>query len=131
VEYRLRATLPPTLEAMEKFFAELRWRVEGAAGHADRFMAELLMREALTNAVIHGCHGDAGKRVHCVLRLRGRRLTIAVRDEGEGFDWRAARGCRAGARATSGRGVEILRQYATRIRFNDKGNSVTVMKRFS
>ena len=129
--YGLRATLPATLEAMEEFCTEFRRHVDGAAGRADRFAAELLLREVLTNAVIHGCGGDAGKRVHCVLRLRDRRLTIAVRDEGEGFDWRAAQGCQAGFQAPSGRGVEILRKYATRVRFNDRGNSVTLIKRFS
>jgi serine/threonine-protein kinase RsbW len=131
VEYRMRATLPATLEAVEDFFADFRRRVEGAATHAERFAAELLLREALNNAVIHGCRSDAGKRIHCVLRLRGKRLLIAVRDEGEGFDWRAARQDTGGSAAASGRGVDILRRYATRVRFNDRGNSVAVVKHFS
>ena len=131
VEYRMRATLPATLEAVEGFYADFRRRFEGTATHADCFAAELLLREALNNAVIHGCRGDAGKHVHCVLRLRGRRLLIAVRDEGEGFDWRATRQCDAALEDTSGRGVDILRRYATRIRFNDRGNSVMVVKHFS
>ena len=93
------------------------------------FAAELLVREALTNAVLHGSHGDASKNVRCVLRLRRRRLFIAVQDEGAGFDWRAARSATAKVPESSGRGMQILRTYATRVRFNDKGNVVTMIKR--
>lgn len=131
VEYRMLATLPATLEAVEGFFDDFRRRMEGTATRAERFAAELLLREALNNAVVHGCRGDAAKRVHCVLRLRGRRLLIAVRDEGEGFNWRATSQSEAALEDSSGRGVDILRRYATRVRFNDRGNSVMVVKDFS
>ncbi len=125
----LRTTLPATLEALEEFFVVFRRRAENILSHADCFAAELLAREALTNAVVHGCHADPLKHVLCVLRLRGRRLTIAVRDEGEGFDWRAAWDRHGGSFASSGRGIEILRKFAIRVRYNQKGNAVTMIKR--
>lgn len=131
VEYGMRASVAGTLEAVEEFLGEFRRRLETLAGCADGFAAELLLREALTNAVVHGCRGDSSKQVRCVLRLRGRQLTIAVRDPGAGFDWHAFRQCAARRFSPSGRGVEIARRYATRIRFNDKGNAVTMIKRFS
>ena len=62
---------------------------------------------------------DPAKQVRCSLRLKGRRLIIAVADEGDGFDWRAARRQAGGIPDMSGRGIEILRQYANRVRFND------------
>ncbi len=92
------------------------------------FAAELLLREALTNAIVHGCQKNPSKQVHCRLRLKGRRLLIVVKDEGDGFDWRGARGDRKGVPDSSGRGIEILRKYADRVRYNEKGNAVTIVK---
>ena len=86
------------------------------------------MREALTNAVVHGCRLDPDKQVRCFLRLRAGRLLIAVADDGEGFDWRTARRTRAGIPDSSGRGMEILYRYANHVHFNDRGNVVTMIK---
>jgi len=129
-ECEMRAVLPATLEAAEQFLAEFRGRREFRLDPANRFAVELLLREALVNAVKHGCHGDPGKQVRCVLRMRGRRLTIAVRDDGDGFDWRVGRRGRVGPLQTSGMGIPIYREYATRVRFNDRGNAVTIVKQF-
>ena len=98
-------SLPATLEAVEEFFVEFRRRSQALLDRVNCFAAELLVREALTNAVVHGCHSDPGKQVRCRLRLKGRRLLIAVEDDGEGFDWRAAPARPAGASDCSGRGI--------------------------
>ncbi|HUI79807.1 MAG TPA: ATP-binding protein [Bryobacteraceae bacterium] len=124
----MRAMIPATLAAVEQFLRAVRHEAFDTLPRADGFAAELLVREALTNAVVHGCHSDPRKHILCVLRRRGRRLTIAVHDEGEGFDWRAARQRRRGVLASAGRGIQILRQYAVRVRYNEKGNAVTIIK---
>ena len=131
VQLRIGATLPATLEASEAFSLEFRRRAEDIANRADRFAAELLLREALTNAIVHGCRGDANCRVRCAARVRGRRLLIVVRDEGEGFAWRQAWGRQPGLSLPRGRGLEILRRYATHVRFNVRGNAVTMIKLLS
>ena len=125
----MRMVLPATLEAVEEFFVEFRRRSRAILDRGNCFAAELLVREALTNAVLHGSKGDASKNIRCILRLRGRRLFIAVQDDGEGFDWRAARSATAKVPECSGRGMQILRTYASRVRFNDKGNAATMIKR--
>jgi anti-sigma regulatory factor (Ser/Thr protein kinase) len=125
----MHITLPATLEAVEEFFIAFRRRTRDALSQRHCFAAELLAREALNNAVMHGCHADPNKQIHCALRLKGGRLLIVVHDEGEGFDWRNAEGNRAEAAAPSGRGIELMRTYATRVRFNDRGNAVTIVKR--
>lgn len=130
VTCELRVALPATLQAVEEFFVEFRRRSRARMNGANRFAAELLVREALTNAVVHGCHTDPRRRVRCCLRLRGGRLLIAVEDEGDGFDWRAAWGNPAAFSDCSGRGIEILRKYANHVRYNDRGNVVTIIKRF-
>jgi anti-sigma regulatory factor (Ser/Thr protein kinase) len=89
-----------------------------------------LLREALTNAVVHGCRSDPSRIVECAVRLRARSLTIAVVDDGDGFDWRSALRREAGTESCSGRGFEIFRKYATRFRFNGAGNVTTILRRF-
>jgi anti-sigma regulatory factor (Ser/Thr protein kinase) len=125
-----RSELPATLEAVEQFCAKFQqWRACVCAD-LNSFSSALLLRESLTNAVIHGCAEDPRKRISCVLRAKPGRLLINIRDAGEGFDWRAAWDRRPEVAETGGRGVEILRRYSNSVRFNREGNSVTLVKRF-
>jgi serine/threonine-protein kinase RsbW len=128
-ECELHIVLPATLAAIEEFFVEFRRRAEALLERRNCFAAELLVREALTNAVVHGCGADPAKKVHCRLRLRRGRLLIVVADEGPGFDWRSARERTALEPDTSGRGMEIYYRYAQRVRFNEKGNAVAIIRR--
>ncbi len=125
-----RPRLPATLEAIEELCAEFRPWFATACSPLSTFQAELLLRESLTNAVLHGCAGDPRKQVSCVLRVKPGRLLIAIQDAGEGFDWRAVWNRSPDVSAVHGRGVEILRQYANCVRFNRKGNVVTIVRRF-
>jgi anti-sigma regulatory factor (Ser/Thr protein kinase) len=126
----LRVELAPTLEAIESFCLQFQhWRAIACAD-LDAFSSELLLREALTNSVVHGCAEDPGSRVSCVLRAKRGRLIMAIRDGGQGFDWRATWDQRPDSSDTHGRGIEILRHYASAVRFNPAGNSVTLIQRF-
>jgi anti-sigma regulatory factor (Ser/Thr protein kinase) len=125
-----RTEFPATLEAVEEFCEEFKsWRAAACAA-LDPFVSELLLREALTNSVVHGSSGAADKRVQCVLRVKPGRLLMFVRDEGAGFDWNAALQREAAPSDTHGRGIEIYKRYASSLRFNPKGNSVMLVKRF-
>jgi serine/threonine-protein kinase RsbW len=125
----MRETMPATLEAMEAFIEEFRLiRHRCFHNEAALFTAELLLRELLTNAVEHGCRCEPTRNVRCVVRLNGRRLTIVVEDEGSGFDWRARWNRETEKDSVNGRGLEIIREYATLVRFSKKGNSVFVLK---
>ena len=127
----MQRTFPASLEAVEPFFAEFRLQCECLVSVSERFVAELLLREALTNAVLHGCKGDPARHVHCSLRIEEHLLDIVVSDDGEGFDWSQALEHTSTLDDSSGRGFEIMRLYATRVGFNDKGNVVTIRKQFS
>lgn len=51
------------------------------------FEIETALREALANAVFHGCRNDSAKTVQCALSWsESGDLTIVVRDPGPGFD---------------------------------------------
>lgn len=123
-----RSFIPATLDDIEKFCLELRiWRA-AHCGMACHFATELLVREGLTNAVMHGCGQDARMRVSCILRAKRGRLVISIHDDGPGFDWRAAWGRRSNIEDLHSRGVEIYRAYADAVRFNSRGNSVVLIK---
>jgi serine/threonine-protein kinase RsbW len=126
----MRAEFPATLQAIEDFFVEFKRKSRAMPDPSICFAVELLVREALTNAVMHGCHADPTKQVRCSLRLKNRRMLIAVEDDGDGFDWRAAQRTAAAPLGCSGRGMAILLKYANRVRFNARGNKVTMIKRF-
>lgn len=126
----LRVELPATLEAIESFCVQFQhWRGV-ACSDLDAFSSELLLREALTNSVLHGASEDPRERISCVLRVKPGRLIMAIRDAGKGFDWRAAWDRQAGPEDAHGRGIEMLRHYARSVRFNPSGNSVTLIQRF-
>jgi serine/threonine-protein kinase RsbW len=126
----LRVELPATLAAIESFCADFqRWRA-AACAELDGFSSELLLREALTNAVVHGVDQDPNERVSCVLRVKRGRVIMAIQDRGKGFDWRGSWHRMAQPDDTHGRGMEILKRYASAVRFNPSGNSVTLIKRF-
>jgi serine/threonine-protein kinase RsbW len=51
------------------------------------FEIEMALREALANAVLHGCKGDASKKIECsVTADQEKGILIIVRDPGKGFD---------------------------------------------
>jgi anti-sigma regulatory factor (Ser/Thr protein kinase) len=127
--YEWRAEIPATLDSIDRFCIEFRtWRALACAGVC-AFASELLLREALTNSVIHGCAKNPGKTISCVLRARPDRLLIGIQDPGEGFDWRAIGDRQADVEETHSRGLEICRAYASSLRFNAKGNSVFLVKK--
>ncbi|MBP8815587.1 MAG: ATP-binding protein, partial [Desulfobulbus sp.] len=91
------------------------------------FAVDLLLREFLNNAILHGNRLDASKLVQVEVRVGRRVIVLSVADEGPGFDWRSRRCHKSGATDTSGRGLEIGRLYADRIRFNRAGNRVILV----
>jgi len=128
--HEFRREIPATLAAVEDFCLAARcWAL--SLRLPNHFAAELLTREAMANAAEHGCGCDSSKHITCVLRLRPGRLIIAVHDHGPGFDWRAACARTPDLDACTGRGIAILRQFAHRLRFNRRGNSLIIIKRLT
>jgi anti-sigma regulatory factor (Ser/Thr protein kinase) len=100
----------------EKHFAEDR-RVE----------VEIALREALANAIKHGCNNDPTKNVQCCVALEeDGELLIVVRDPGPGFDVSAVPDPLVGAGLTknSGRGVFLINQFMDEVRYEDEGREV-------
>jgi serine/threonine-protein kinase RsbW len=124
----IRAELHSCPEEVESFCLAVRPEL-AARAPADAFALELLLREALANAMDHGGRGDPEKRIRCVIRINNKRALISVTDQGPGFDWRTVSQRDRGTDAESGRGLQLYRTYATALRFSRNGTSLTLMKR--
>jgi serine/threonine-protein kinase RsbW len=127
----IRREVPALHEAAEGMARVLRENLHGLCSTQDAFAAELLLREALTNAVVHGCGMSQERTASVAIRVRTDRVTIAIDDRGPGFDWRSMIASVADNYDESGRGAEIYRTFASLVRFNGKGNKVILVRRFS
>src|SRR6266436_434071 len=85
---RFEVTLPADVTAISPVVAwvmKLVGELDYAAGK--EFEIELAFREALANAILHGCKSDPAKKVECsVSGDRSQGIMIVVRDPGNGFD---------------------------------------------
>jgi anti-sigma regulatory factor (Ser/Thr protein kinase) len=122
----LRREVTAAFPEIDRLCGELRTGVLADFPPRERFAVELLLREALTNAVRHGT--GAGGLVRCEIEWIGNGVAIRVCDSGSGFDWRKSEHLTCDSRAESGRGIQILRQYSNALRFNESGNSVEVIR---
>jgi hypothetical protein len=70
----------------------------------------------------------ASKKVHLGYRIGPKRSTFLIRDEGEGFDWKArwARKGEDGLEELHGRGIAMAELYLSKLSYNEKGNEATL-----
>jgi serine/threonine-protein kinase RsbW len=88
---------------------------------------ETALREALANAVRHGCAGDASKNVQCSVSCdRERGMLIVVRDPGPGFDPSQIPSPVTGQHLFSshGRGIYLINQLMDEVRFERGGTEI-------
>ena len=92
---------------------------------------ELALREALTNAVVHGNRLDPHKLVHVRCRCKGGEgVSLIVSDQGEGFDPRAVPDPLAAENleAEHGRGIHIMKLLMSEVSFEQRGTEVHMCK---
>jgi CheY-like chemotaxis protein len=72
----------------------------------------------------------ASRRLRCSATIAPRRVEYVIQDEGPGFDPRSLPDPTAPENllAVSGRGILLIRTFMDAVRFNDKGNQVTLIK---
>jgi serine/threonine-protein kinase RsbW len=85
---QFEVTLPADVNAVSPvvgWVMRLVGELEYTAGK--EFEIELALREALANAILHGCQSDPAKKIECTVSGdRDRGILIVVRDPGSGFD---------------------------------------------
>ena len=84
--------------------------------------------EAVNNAIILGNKSDPGKLVDVEIDFKDNDITITVTDEGNGFRPEKIPDptLPENIEELSGRGVFLMSKLADSIKFNEKGNSVTM-----
>ena len=127
----LTRTLPAERPAIDRLCRDLGVSVLAGLPAEEKFVIELLLREALTNAVIHGARNQPESLVECEVRPLPGGIKIRVADQGPGFDWRGWLANPPQPKCESGRGLHILHLYATEVRFLGAGNEVEVIRMFS
>jgi serine/threonine-protein kinase RsbW len=91
---------------------------------------EIALREALANAMIHGNREDRRKHVYVTCRCQRDEVSIAVRDEGKGFDIHNVLDPTAPENVGSvhGRGIHIMKVLMDEVRFEEGGVVVHMRK---
>lgn len=133
LDTRLRLQIPGRLDAIspavEQVLSEIGF-MECARGK--EFEIEVALREALSNAVRHGCAHDRTKNVEvCVACDETRGMLIVVRDPGPGFDPAAIPSPTLGQNIYRhhGRGIYLINQLMDEVSFEKGGTEIRMRKR--
>jgi len=95
---------------------------------------ELALREALSDAVVHGNRLDAHKLVHVRCRCKiGKGISLIVSDQGQGFDVRTVPEFLTveNLEAEHGRGIHPMRLLMDQVSFEQRGTEVHMCKRLA
>jgi len=95
----------------------------------DQFFILLSLREALTNAVIHGNNKNPDLEIACSIDLHDGLLKMVIRDQGPGFAWRSHSWTLPDPESESGRGLTIMQSCFETVSFNEAGNEITLSKK--
>ncbi|MDH3629136.1 MAG: ATP-binding protein [Acidobacteriota bacterium] len=97
----------------------------------NEFAIETALREALANAIRHGCKLDPTKRVQCCVTCdESGEVLIVVRDPGTGFDVSAVPDPTSAQNKvkSSGRGVFLINELMDEVRYADEGREIHMRK---
>ena len=126
-------TIPSTLTAANRMVAKvLRVAERMKCGEEEMNKVELALREALTNAILHGNLRSPRKRVsvRCYCQ-EDCGMLLTVEDEGSGFDTDKILDPTEGENIYSshGRGIYLMRKLMDEVRFERSGARVVLKKR--
>lgn len=90
----------------------------------------LALQEALANAILHGCRGDAAKLVHCTVEISPSAIEFTIRDPGTGFDTaNPADMADDGTNLTEhGRGIYLMRSLMDEVHYAKHGSELHMKK---
>ena len=90
------------------------------------------LTEALSNAMLYGNASDPEKSVRVEVTVKVEEVAVRVTDQGVGFDPTSIPDPTLpdNISKSGGRGIFLMRSLMDEVRFNDQGNSVTLVLRF-
>ena len=126
------AWIPSEISAISPLAERLMRLVEGShCVTGEETAVELALREALSNAVVHGNRLDARKLVHVRCRCKvGEGISLIVSDQGQGFDPRTIPDPLTveNLEADHGRGIHIMKLVMDEVSFEQRGTDVRMRK---
>jgi serine/threonine-protein kinase RsbW len=129
------AWLPSEVKAISPLVDRLMRLIEGSHCVTGKEHAvELALREALSNAVVHGNRLDAHKLVHVRCRCKvGKGISLIVSDQGQGFDAHAIPdlGAVDNLEVEHGRGIQLMKATMDEVSFQQGGTEVLMCKRLA
>ncbi len=97
-----------------------------------QFDVRLAVEEAVRNAIEHG--NTYNKELPVLIRysVDGKKITVDIQDKGTGFHLKSVPDPREGGNLLQegGRGVFLMHKLMDKVRYNKKGNRVTMIKFF-
>jgi serine/threonine-protein kinase RsbW len=135
-EQTTRLVLPSHIEAVTAAAAAVTDFVNGCGlDEQAAFGVDMAVREAVTNAVVHGNQEDDSKSVQVFFSCQGDRLEIEVLDQGQGFDPKSVPDPTdpANLMKTSGRGIFLIRNFMDEVEWlarPDGGTTIRMVKKF-
>ena len=135
-EQTTRLVLPSHIEAVaDAAAAAADFARECGLSEEVAFGMDMAVREAITNAIVHGNQEDESKQVELTFSCSQHAVEIEVKDQGEGFDPRVVPDPTAPENLlkTSGRGNFLIRNFMDDVEWSkrpDGGTTVRMVKRF-
>ncbi len=120
------SSINPVVNAVLSIAAEMK------CATGKEFEIETALREALANAIVHGCGNDPGKQVQCCIACdQARGMILVVRDPGKGFDPASVPSPVVGQNVYSGhgRGIYLINQLMDEAWYERGGTELYMIKR--
>ncbi|HEX8736232.1 MAG TPA: ATP-binding protein [Pyrinomonadaceae bacterium] len=124
--------LPSTISVMHSVLEYLMKRVEKVGVvHSENSNLFIALDEAFVNAVKHGNKFDTQKNIKITAEVSTKEARFTIEDEGEGFDVAAIPDpCDPeNLFKTSGRGVLFIYNIMDEVKYNERGNRLTMIKK--
>ncbi len=129
------AWIPSEVRAISPLVDRLMRLIEGShCVTGEEHAVELALREALSNAVVHGNRLNAHKLVHVRCRCKvGNGISLIVSDQSQGFDALSVPDS-VGAEnleAEHGRGIRLMKFVMNEVSLQQRGTEVHMCKRLA
>lgn len=126
---RINLELAATLEEVDRAAHVVERSLADKLGPRELFGILIGLREAVTNAVIHGSSMNPQSTINCEICVEDGLVRITVADQGDGFDWRNGSCLFPDPDVPGRRGLGILATYFDELIYNEKGNKLLLTRR--
>ena len=133
MDQELILELPNDIRSIEHAVEYVMRHCSTCCDYARRFNLKFRvgLTEALSNAMLYGNDSDPQKRVRVEVTVRVEEIAVRITDQGVGFDPTTIPDPTLpdNISKSGGRGIFLMRSLMDEVKFNDQGNSVTLVLR--